>query len=187
MDKLAQIIINDYPKNCNLTNGEKVVLRPLMKTDEVFLRSYFQGLPLEDRLCFKEDVTDPKTIAQWIYELDYDAVLPVIAQSNGRIVGDATLQFSPIGWTKHQAELRLSIDPSWRRHGLGTLLLQNLINISARLGLEQLTAEIPLELNRALRLFKKFGFDEVTMLKGFVRNLEGRESDLVLMIKYLSP
>ncbi len=186
MDKLSKIIIDNYPIKCNLKNGTHIILRQLMKNDETALREYLHGLPLEDRLCFKEDVTDPKVIQNWIYELDYDSVLPLIAQSNGRIVGDGTLQFSSIGWTKHQAEIRISIDSSLRHNGLGTLLLQNLVDIATRLGLEQLSAEIPLEHNKALCLFKKMGFEEMSILKGLVRNLEGQESDLVLMIKYLS-
>ncbi|MBM4293655.1 MAG: GNAT family N-acetyltransferase [Deltaproteobacteria bacterium] len=185
MDTLSEILIKTYPKSISLEDGTPVTLRPLLKVDGAALLEYFGSLPPEDRLCLKEDVTDPKVIENWIYELDYDTVLPLIALHNGNIVGDATLHFNPIGWTKHQAEVRLTTSSQYRVRGLGTLLVQNLIDIATRLGLEQISIEIPPVLDKAFYLFEKMGFKEVANLKGFVRDLQGTESDLVLMIKYL--
>jgi L-amino acid N-acyltransferase YncA len=185
MDKLLALLTTKYPQTSPLENGFQVTLRPLLKVDEEALKKYFQDLPLEDRLCLKEDVTDPKVIENWIYNLDYDHVLPLVALDQGRIVGDATLHFSPIGWTQHQGEIRLTTDPQYREKGLGTILVQNLIDIATGLGLEQLSAEIPPVLDKAFYLVEKMGFKEVAVLKGFVIDKEGQESDLVLMIKPL--
>lgn len=185
MDTLSAMLIKTYPQTVPLEDGTSVILRPLLKEDEAALLEYFQGLPPEDRLCLKVDVTDPKVIKNWIYDLDYDNVLPLIAWDNDRIVGNATLHFSPIGWTQHQGELRLTTSTQYRVKGLGTILLQNLIDIATRLGLEQLSVEIPPLLDKAFYLFEKLGFKEVAHLKDFVKDLEGNESDLVLMVKYL--
>ncbi len=185
MDTLLEILTTTYPKTVSLDDGTPVTLRPLLKEDEAKLAAYFANLPQEDRLCLKEDVSDPKVIENWIYELDYDNILSLIAFHNGDIVGDATLHFNPIGWTRHQAELRLTTSTQYRVRGLGTLLLQNLIDIAKRLGLEQIHIEIPPRLDKAFYLFEKMGFKEVANLRGFVKDLEGTESDLVLMVKYL--
>jgi L-amino acid N-acyltransferase YncA len=185
MDKLSETLVTTYPQNASLDDGTPITLRPLLKGDEGGLLEYFGSLPPEDRLCLKEDVTDPKVIENWIYELNYDSVLPLLALHNGHIVGDATLHFNPIGWTRHQAELRLTTSTQYRVRGLGTLLLQNLIDIATRLGLEQISIEIPPRLDKAFYLFEKMGFKEVANLRGFVKDLEGNESDLVLMVKYL--
>lgn len=185
MEKLVEILINTYPKEATLENGIPITLRPMIKNDQDDLLAYFQALPPEDRLCLKEDVTDPKVIENWIYELDYDNILPLLAWHDGDIVGDATLGFNPIGWTKHQAELRLTTSTDYRVKGLGTILVQNLIDIATELGLEQITIEIPPVLDKAFYLFEKMGFKEVAHLPGFVKDLEGNESDLVLMVKHL--
>ena len=185
MKNLSEIIINDYPKTVSLEDGTPITLRPLLKQDETALQEYFQGLPLEDRLCLKEDVTDPKVIENWIFEIDYNNLFPLIALINGKIVGDATLHFSSIGWTKHQGEIRLTTSTHYRVKGLGTLLVQNLIDLATGLGLEQLSIEIPPMLDKAFYLFEKLGFKEAAHLKNFVRDIEGNESDLVLMIKSL--
>jgi len=185
MENLVEILTNNYPKTVALENGPRITLRPLLKEDESALVEYFRDMPMEDRLCLKEDVTDPKVIENWIYTLDYDNLLPLIALDNGRIVGDATLHFSAIGWTKHQGEVRLTTDLQYRVKGLGTLMIENLIDIATRLGLKQLSAEIPPVLDKAFYLFEKMGFKEVAVLKDFVRDKEGTDSDLVLMLKTL--
>jgi L-amino acid N-acyltransferase YncA len=185
MEKLVEILINTYPREAILEDGTPVTLRPMIKNDEPTLLAYFQALPPEDRLCLKEDVTDPKVIENWIYELDYDNILPLLAWHHNHIVGDATLRFNPIGWTRHQGEVRLTTSTQYRVKGLGTILVQNLIDIATELGLEQITIEIPPVLDKAFYLFEKLGFKEVAHLPGFVRDLEGKESDLVLMVKYL--
>jgi L-amino acid N-acyltransferase YncA len=186
MKSLPEIINQNYPKTLTLEDGTPVTLRPMLKSDEDALLKYFQSLPPEDLICLKERVTDPEVIERWVYNLDFDNVLPILALHDGKIVGDATLHFSPIGWTKHQGEVRLTTDTQHRVKGLGTVLLQNLMDIARKMGLEQLTAEIPPALNKAFYLFEKLGFEKVTVLKGFVRDIEGRESDLVLMVKSLS-
>jgi L-amino acid N-acyltransferase YncA len=186
MDTLSEIIIRTFPKNITLDDGTPLILRPMLKTDEAALLEYFGSLPPEDRLCLKEDVTDPKVIENWIYELDYDVILPIISLHNGNVVGDATLHFNPIGWTRHQGEVRLTTSTRYRVRGLGTLMVQNLIDIATQLELEQISIEIPPVLDKAFYLFEKMGFKEVANLPGFVRDLAGTESDLVLMVKHLN-
>jgi L-amino acid N-acyltransferase YncA len=185
MEKLVEILINTYPKEATLEDGTPVTLRPMIKHDEEALLAYFQALPAEDRLCLKEDVTDQKVIENWIYELNYDNILPLLAWHDGEIVGDATLRFNPIGWTRHQGEVRLTTSTHYRVKGLGTTLVQNLIDIATELGLEQIAIEIPPVLDKAFYLFEKMGFKEVAHLPGFVKDLGGAESDLVLMVRYL--
>lgn len=186
MDALTEILISSFPKTVSLDDGTSLTLRPMLKTDEAALLEYFGSIPPEDRLCLKEDVTDPKVIENWIYELDYDNVLPIVALHNGNIVGDATLHFNPIGWTRHQAEVRLTTSTRFRVKGLGTIMVQNLIDIATQLELEQISIEIPPVLDKAFYLFEKMGFKEVANLPGFVKDLAGTESDLVLMVKHLS-
>jgi L-amino acid N-acyltransferase YncA len=185
MDKLVETLVSSYPKPVVLEDASEVVFRPLRKEDEGALAAFFKDLPLKDRACLKEDVSDPLVIASWIEKLDYDAILPVIATDNGRIVGDATLHFNPTGWTRHQAEIRLTTGVSHRAKGLGKRLTQDVIDIARKLGLEQLSIELAPELQDAFLLCQKLGFKQAAVLKGFIVDLDGNERDLVLMIKQL--
>ncbi|MBW1981265.1 MAG: GNAT family N-acetyltransferase [Deltaproteobacteria bacterium] len=177
------MILHDYPKVVNLRDGTSITIRPLRKDDEEALYDYFNRLPPEDRLRLKDDVTDRKVIENWILDLDYDSVLPLLALHNDRIIANATLHFSPIGWTKHQAEIRITSDPEYRKKGLATILIENLIDIAIDLGLEQLTAEIVPELDKARVLFEKLGFRQAGVLKGFIKDIQGNYADLVLMVR----
>jgi hypothetical protein len=94
MDKLVETLIYSYPKKVALEDGSEVIIRPLRKDDESALAAFFRDLPLKDRACLKEDVSDPLVIESWIDHLDYDTILPIIATDNDRIVGDATLHFN---------------------------------------------------------------------------------------------
>ncbi|MFP3869579.1 MAG: N-acetyltransferase family protein [Syntrophobacteria bacterium] len=179
------MILYEYPKTIVLEDETRVTVRPLRKEDEKALHEYFSRLPLKDRLRLKDDVTDPKVIERWIYDLDYDVVLPLVALDDGRIIANATLHFNQIGWTKHQAEIRITSDQEYRQKGLATHVIQELIEIAAYFGLEQLTAEIAPTLDTARTLFEKLGFWEAAVLKGFIKDMEGNQADLVLMMLYV--
>ena len=124
------MILYEYPKRTTLRDGTELTLRPLRKEDQQALHEYFLRMPPEDRMGLKDDVTDPETIANWIFDLDYDVVLPVLALDDGRIVANATIHFNQIGWTKHQGEIRITSDPDYRRKGLAARLIQELIEIA---------------------------------------------------------
>jgi RimJ/RimL family protein N-acetyltransferase len=180
------MILYQYPKSTELKDGGQLTIRPLRKEDEKALHKYFLRLPPEDRMCLRDDVTDPKVIESWIFDLDYDHVLPLVALNGDQIVANATLQFNPIGWTKHQGEIRITCDPEYREKGLATILIENLTLIAADFGLEQLTAEMAPALDEAYFLFEKLGFKEAAVLKGFIKDFQGRHQDLVLMVKNIS-
>ena len=177
------MILYQYPKSTVLKDGVRLTIRPLRKEDEKALHEYFLRLPPEDRLCLRDDVTDPKVIENWILDLDYDLVLPLVALNDNQIVANATLQFSPIGWTKHQGEIRITCDPKYRGQGLATILIENLMEIAADFDLKQLTAEMAPTLDEAYFLFEKLGFQEAAVLRGFIKDFKGDHQDLVLMVK----
>ncbi len=187
MNNLATILVQTYPRKVKLEDGTAITLRPLLKDDEQAFLAYFQSLAPEERVDLKEEVTDPKVIENWMETLDYDVMLPLVALHENRIVGAASLRFSLSAWTRHQGQVNLSTDPRYRAKGLGTLLIQNLEEVAVKVGLEQLTAEVPPELTKAFYLFEKLRFQKAAVLPGFVMDAAGHESDIVLMIKTLAP
>ncbi len=179
------MILYEYPKKTTLKDGTQLTLRPLRKKDQQALHEYFLRMPPEDRMGLKDDVTDLEVIEHWIYDLDYDVVLPVLALDDSRIVANATLHFNQIGWTKHQGEIRITSDPDFRQKGLAARLIQELIEIAAYFGLEQLTAEIAPTSVEARTIFRKLGFNEIASLQGFVKDFEENQADLTIMVMYI--
>ena len=179
------MILYEYPKKTTLRDGTHVTLRPLRREDQQVLHEYFLRMPTEDRMGLKDDVTDPKVIENWIYDLDYDVVLPMLVLDGDLVVANATLHFSQIGWTKHQGEIRITSDPEYRQKGLATRLIQELIEIAAYFGLEQLTAEIAPTSVETRAIFRKLGFNEIASLGGFVKDFKGDQADLTIMVMYI--
>ena len=176
---------NDFPKNIRLKDGTCLMIRPLRKEDEKCLREYFLRLPKKEVARLKDDVTDPAVVERMIYDLDYDVAFPLIAFDGDRIVAGATIKFNTVGWRRHQAEIRGTVDPDYREKGLSTCVINMMIEISKSMGIDQLTAEVSPALDEAYFLCEKVGFKEAAVLKNFIKDQEGNYEDLVIMIKEL--
>jgi len=174
-----------YPKKVQLQSGTSVTIRPMVKEDADKLHAFFSRVPREDRLFLRDDVSIRDVIDSWIQELDYRKVLPLVAEVGGNIVGDATLHRRTFGWTSHVGKVRLVIDKDYRGKGLGTVLIEELIDIAKKAGLEQLVAELMSNQTGALSAFKRLGFDKEAVFFNYVKDQVGEERNLVVMIKNL--
>ena len=82
MEKNEELLA-DFPKTWILEDGTKVTVRPMVKQDRDRVALFFKRIG-EDELCFlKDNVTDIRVIDRWIERLDYDRVLPLVADING--------------------------------------------------------------------------------------------------------
>ena len=69
---------------------------------------------------------------------------------------------------------------SFRNHGIGTQLLQKLIEYATDKQLQNITLEVREDNKSALHLYRKMGFQEVSKRKGYYQEIDG-----ILMIKKL--
>ena len=174
--------MTEYGKEGVLKDGGRVTLRRLVKEDRDKLLAFFQALDPHDILFLRSDVRDPKVIDHWMEHLDYNRVFPLIAEAEGRIVGDATLHMRKVGWKRHLGNVRLVVAKDYQGRGLGTLLINELVDLAGELGLEKLVAEIHLQAHAALTVFKHAGFATKAVFEDLVKDPQGRSSDLVVMI-----
>ena len=178
-------MLTGYPKKVRLQSGTSVTIRPMVKEDADKLYAFFSRVPREDRLFLRDDVSIRDVIDSWTQELDYRKVLPLVAEVGGNIVGDATLHRRTFGWTSHVGKMRLVIDKDYRGKGLGAILIEELIDIAKKAGLEQLVAELMSNQTGALSAFKRLGFEKEAVLFNYVKDQMGEERNLVVMIKNL--
>lgn len=164
-----------------LKDGTKVTIRPLTVRDEAALKRFFLGLPEEDRLFLREDVTRPEVVERFIRDLDYNVVFPIVAEYGGEIVGDATLHMNRYGWSTHVGQIRVVIARNFQRKGLGTAMAKVLVRHAISRGLEKLVAEVVDNQTAAKKAFQRLGFVEEAKLKGHVRDIHGIKRDLVIM------
>ena len=181
MDKKTQKIISDFPKEVKLKDSGVVTVRGMMKTDLEKLVEFFNELPEEDKLFLKDDVTRRSTIETWLGNLDYERILPLVAEVENRIVGDASLHMHKHGWARHVGEIRVVVAKDYQRRGLGSILAGIIFQIALGLGLDKIQAQMMDNQIGARKAFEKLGFKEEAILKESVMDLKGDKHDLVIM------
>jgi GNAT superfamily N-acetyltransferase len=165
-----------YPKR--IAGGLKV--RPLVKSDESALLAFFKRIPVDERQLFKDDVTRISVIQGWIRNLDYANILPLLACDGSRIVAHVTLHRDRRGWARHVAEIRVALDPEYRRRGLARTLVRECVELAGPLKIAILQAEILEAQGEARRLFEDMGFEQVATLTQQAIDLSGRVHDILI-------
>lgn len=179
------MIIKEYPKTVTLTDDTEVVLRLMKSEDKPKLLKFLSGLPREDRLFLKYDVTDPRFIDIWLSECDNERAFTILAERDGEIIGEANLHRSRYAWAKHVGEIRLLVSPDFRRRGLGTILSSEVFHQCLRLGLDKIQVLVMSNQIGALKAFKKLGFKKEAELKDHVMDLEGNKHNLVILTNHI--
>ena len=162
-----------FRKVVKLKDGTLAVLRPLAPEDGDRLAAMFASIPREDRRLLKHDVADAGLVASWASGLDLEMVFPLVAQVDDEIVADATLHFNPGTSLRHVAEARVAIGERARGRGLGLLLLEELVAIADKLGLEQIRAEIPV------------GFRQEAVFKDYLKTDDDQYHDVAVLFLVL--
>ena len=173
--------LKGFPKQIILRDRSAVTLRPMVREDKEGLLTFFRRLPPEDRQFLKDDVPRAEIIGGWARDLNYDRVLPILAEFEGRIVGDATLHRQAYGWMRHVGEIRLVTDPFLRRRGLATAMAREIFYLALQAGLDKMVAEMVADQIAAIKVFGKLGFQQEARLANQVMDLHGRKHDLVIM------
>jgi len=171
-----------YSKEGVLKDGTRVKLRPLVKEDREMLLKFFQGLDAKELSFLRSDVRDPAVIDHWVNNIDYHKVFPLVAEAGGRIVGDVTLHMRKVGWKRHLGNVRVVVAKDYQGKGLGTLLINEIVELAGEFGLEKLIAEIHLQAQAALTVFKHAGFATKGVFEDLVKDIQGRSSDLVVLV-----
>jgi L-amino acid N-acyltransferase YncA len=177
----------DYPpKQRILINGEMVVFKLLEKSDGEALKDFFALVPDHEVDDLRENVRDPATISSWIQMLDYARVLPLVAwdESLRAIVALSTVHFKE-GVYRHVAGVRIVVGTAYRRMGLGSAMIKELIELGSQQGLYFLKAEILSEKRLVIKAFRQLGFEYKGTFENYFMSRKGETRDIVLMVKML--
>jgi len=177
----SAIVLKGLPKQITLRDCTLVTVRPMVREDKEELLAFFRRLPAEDRQFLKHDVTQAEIVEAWTRGLDYDRVLPILAEFEGRIVGNATLHRQAYGWMRHVGEIRVVTDAYFRRRGLASAMAREIFYLALQFGLDKMVAEMAADQIAAIKVFEKLGFQQEACLANHVVDLQGRKRDLVVM------
>jgi RimJ/RimL family protein N-acetyltransferase len=173
-----------YRKFVTLSNGKRVMFRFLNDKDREGLIQLFQEAPDEDTRFLKQSVKDQKLINYWVDHINYLKVLPLVAvdlESNC-LIADATLHRGKHA-SKHIGEIRIFVSRGFRNLGLGSVMLDELISLALKEGLQLLKAEVLADHKKVVKAFKSKGFEIKANLDDYFIRKDGVTHDVVLMLR----
>jgi L-amino acid N-acyltransferase YncA len=173
-----------YRKFITLKNGKRVMFRFLNEQDREALIQLFQEAPEEDTRFLKQDVKDLKLVNYWVDHINYRKVLPLVAVDleDHRIIADATLHRGKHA-AKHIGEIRILVSRTFRNLGLGSLMLEELLNLALQENLTWVKAEIMAEHKKVIKAFRSKGFEQKCTLDDYFIRKDGVTHDVVLMMR----
>lgn len=174
-------------KTVNLPDSRDLVVRqPEADRDLHDLIAFFTRLPPESRRYLRYDVTDAGAVRKRLLQVDSINHWRMIAELQGQIVGDATLDRRREAWAKHVAEMRGVIDPECAGLGVGPILFGELLETASAGGIERLVCEVLEKDAERIDVMDAIGFAREAVLKNYARDMSGRLQDLIIMTNDLS-
>ncbi|MBN1178370.1 MAG: GNAT family N-acetyltransferase [Anaerolineae bacterium] len=175
-DQLAR-----FRKMKTLSDGSRLLLRPLQAEDREAFKALFARASKRDIELFRSDAADPEVVDRWVDHLDYSRVFPLVAVVGDQLIGDATLHFGE-HYHSHLAWVRIFLDKQYRRQGIGTLMMNSLVEIARRVGLQQLWAEIVTGQPQLIKGFEEMGFQHQVTLRDYFITSEGETLDMSIVV-----
>jgi acetyltransferase len=168
-DHCDQTLIAAYPKKYTATrklkNGTEVVLRPIKAEDEERFNALFRSLSPESvRFRFFQIMKELSHEALTRYcNLDYDREVAIVAelqQQDKQIIGAGRVIVEP---DRKNGEFAMFVADQWQGNGLGSRLLDYLVEVARDIRLESLFGYVMSDNYRMRQLCEKKGF-KVEML-----------------------
>jgi RimJ/RimL family protein N-acetyltransferase len=172
--------IKNFREMVTLKDGTYVLLRPLILDDEKILSEFYSSVNDDDMHYFRHNVKDPTVVHNWVEQLNYSKVLPILALVKDRAVGSASIHFYE-GPKRHIGEVRLFLAKDFRKRGLGMKMIKALIELARKQGLYILQAEVIAEQTKVVKAFETLGFKAQATLDDYFLFPDGDSRDVVFM------
>jgi GNAT superfamily N-acetyltransferase len=158
----------------------EIDIHPIAPGDADSLHEFFTRVPDGDRTFFREDVLAPGVIDQW---LAHPTDRRYVARDDEGIAGYFAL-IPAVGWSSHVSELRVIVDPTRRRQGIGRSLARRALLEGLRAGATKLVVEVVADQEATLVMFANLGFQPEALLRDHVRDDQGNTHDLIVMAHF---
>lgn len=159
-----ELTLQRYPKFIVLNDGTSVMLRPLQGNDTQKLLNLFRDVPDEELRMMRDDVTDPHVLRSWTEDINYDRVLPIVAELDGQLIGEASLHRNPKMPHSNIGQMRIYVSHEFRHRGLGSRLIDDVIELARDCGLEKLVLELFIDNAAMISAFERRGFERDAIL-----------------------
>ena len=136
-----------------------------------------------DAYVWRPDTPEHEARAQWMLPPPAEVW---VAEEDGRIVATALLQPNKTGLGDHVANAGFMVDPSVAGRGIGRRLAEAVLDRARAAGYQAMQFNAVVATNeRAVRLWRSLGFEEVGRVPGGFRHATDGAVDLLLMHRRL--
>lgn len=108
----------------------------------------------------------------------------LVAMDGDIVVANAVIERERISRLSHRARLTLTVMKDYWGQGIGTRLMEMMVDFCISTGVKVITLECRADNSRAIRLYEKFGFTVMGRLENYFRINEKYHAALI-MEKYL--
>jgi acetyltransferase len=172
------LVISPYPTKYEtvwkLRDGREVLLRPIKPEDEPLWLEMFQNFSEESiRFRFFQIIKDTPHETRVRYcNIDYDREIAIVAELNEngrrRILGVVRVSLEP---NRKNGEIAFIVADPWQGLGLGTKMIDHVIDICEDMGVEEVYAIMLPDNRRAISLMEKMGFEVTCVDDGTVKGI----------------
>jgi len=140
-------------------------IRPATEADLAAINDIYNHYVLHSTCSYEEEPQPPESRRLWFGQ--HDAQHPVIvAEADGRVIGWGSLS----AWHsrcayRHTVEDSIYVHHQYHRHGIGSLLLNDLVTRARQLGHHATIAAIDGEQTASVALHQRFHFEPVGHFK----------------------
>lgn len=178
-------------KIIKLKNGAEVALKsPSGKDAKIMLDFMFKMYGESDFMTLtlaeaqKMEVEREKAFLN--ERLDEAGAVTIAAYRNGEIIANCSVRCMD-EWKKlcHRAEFGISVLKEYWGLGLGSVLMEHIVDFATESGYEQIELETVRTNERAIALYKKFGFEQTGVIPRAQKLESGEYQDYIIMVKAL--
>ncbi len=170
-------------------NGKELLLRNATEDDAQMLLDYLKVTCGETRFLLKEPEEITLTLEQ---EKDFirkgnesETSTMILGFLDGEYVGNCSLMGKSLIRHKHRASMGIALFQKFTGLGIGTVMIEKLIEIAKKKGYEQLELEVVANNERAICLYKKMGFEIYGTFKDTMKYPDGTYADEYWMMRKL--
>jgi L-amino acid N-acyltransferase YncA len=151
------------------------------KSDRDRIVDFARALSPDDLLFMRRDITDPEVVDEWVQDIERGRTVTILAETDDELLAYGSLLLHETFWGRHMGEIRVLVRTDYRGLGLGLQLASDVFAIAQDAGIEQMIARMTTEQKRTRARLERLGFKQEAVLRGFVRDREGKRRDLLVL------
>lgn len=174
-------MLDDYPKQIDLRDGETATLRIATRDDQTRLVLFFLSIPEAQRDFVPYDLSEEENLQGWFGGPNWEEAFPIIAEVGPKIVGIALLKGYRARWSHHVGECWLIVHENMRGLKLGRIIASDMCGLASELGIEYLKTSLRADDEISIAIFKKLGYNLDGVRPNYIRDVNGDMHGLAMM------